>query len=58
MSEKEELEVTMPVHVRRAFQLLKALTDDERALVMCWFCDHYCRYVGPGDWCHCADADG
>jgi hypothetical protein len=41
--------------VRKAFAALYKLTDDQRGLVLCWFCDSCHRYVGPGDNCRCGD---
>lgn len=39
--------------VRQAFQCLKALSEFDRGLVLCWFCKYCHRYVGPGDSCTC-----
>lgn len=38
---------------REAFSLLMEMMDEERSVVLCWFCRGCCRYVGPGDVCHC-----
>lgn len=35
--------------VRAAFQALLELTDEQRGLVLCWFCDACHVHVGPGD---------
>jgi hypothetical protein len=39
--------------MREAYRLLRSLTDEQRGLVLCWFCKSCWRYVGPGDTCHC-----
>ncbi len=36
-----------------AMAALLKLTDEQRGRVLCWFCGGCCRYVGPGDRCHC-----
>jgi len=36
-----------------AYRLLMLLTEEQRGLVLCWFCSGCWRYVGPGDVCHC-----
>jgi hypothetical protein len=38
-----------------AFDCLLSMTDEQRALVLTWFCRNCWRYVGPGDACHCED---
>ncbi len=39
--------------MREATRLLMLLTEEQRGLVLCWFCPGCWRYVGPGDFCHC-----
>lgn len=39
--------------VKRAYALLGGLTDEQRGMVLRWFCRGCYRYVGPGDRCHC-----
>jgi hypothetical protein len=38
---------------RAAFAALMRLTDEQRLLVLCWFCRGCGRYIGPGDSCNC-----
>lgn len=37
----------------RAFKLLKGMSEEQRGLILCWFCNGCRRYVGPGEVCHC-----
>jgi len=39
--------------MRGIFLKLMRLTDEQRGLILCWFCPDCARYVGPGDECHC-----
>jgi hypothetical protein len=39
--------------MRQARALLMGLTEEQRGLVLCWFCSSCRRYVGPGDSCNC-----
>lgn len=41
--------------IGQAYRALKLMTEHERSLVLCWFCRHCNRYVGPGDACHCSN---
>lgn len=43
---------TVP-ETRDAFRLLLLLSEQQRGLVLCWFCGSCYRYVGPRDICHC-----
>jgi len=43
---------TVP-ETRDAFRLLLLLSEQQRNLVLCWFCGACHRYVGPRDICHC-----
>jgi hypothetical protein len=40
--------------MRQARALLMTMTEEQRGLVLCWFCSSCRRYVGPGDRCTCA----
>ncbi|MBX3205095.1 MAG: hypothetical protein KF764_08495 [Labilithrix sp.] len=39
--------------MRQALAMLKAMTNEQRGRVLCWFCSACRRYVGPGDSCRC-----
>lgn len=39
--------------IRMTYLAFKSLTDGERGMIACWFCQGCWRYVGPGDVCHC-----
>ncbi len=41
--------------IRLAFDTFIKMTENERGLVLCWFCSACHRYVGPGDACHCSN---
>jgi hypothetical protein len=41
----------------QAYALLRAMTEAQRARVLCWFCSSCWRYVGPGDSCTCTRDD-
>lgn len=41
---------------REAFLLLMSLSEEQRGLVLCWFCNGCNRYVGPGDACRCGES--
>jgi hypothetical protein len=41
------------VEARLVFAALLRLSEEQRALVLCWFCRGCARYVGPGDHCNC-----
>jgi hypothetical protein len=40
--------------MRQAYTALRAMTEEQRGRVLCWFCDDCRRYVGPGDHCTCS----
>jgi len=39
--------------IKQVMANLLVMTEHERGLVLCWFCNGCHRYVGPGDSCHC-----
>lgn len=39
--------------MKNTFLKLMRLSDRQRGLILCWFCQGCHRYVGPGDCCHC-----
>ncbi len=39
---------------REVTRLLMQLSEHQRGLVLCWFCKHCYRNMGPGDYCTCA----
>ncbi len=41
--------------VRAAYHALLELTQEERGLVLCWFCNACRRHMPPGDHCTCED---
>ena len=52
-SDGKEVPEERRVLIAAAMTALKTLTDEERGLVLCWFCRGCDRYVGAGDTCHC-----
>jgi hypothetical protein len=42
-----------PSEPQRILAALQTMTEEQRRLVLCWFCSGCQRYVGPGDACHC-----
>ncbi len=52
--------VYRPGHTRgmnEAWWLLRQMMEEQRGLVLCWFCRACHRYVGPGDSCTCERDD-
>lgn len=42
------MENPFPPATRLAYQQLKALTKEQRALILCWFCPSCGAYLEPG----------
>jgi hypothetical protein len=49
----DELKELYTPDMRQAFNLLLKLTEEQRGLILCWFCNGCKRYMGPGDYCYC-----
>lgn len=51
--ERNPMGPSVTPQMSECFRLLKLLTEEQRPLLLCWFCPDCWRYVGPGDTCHC-----